>query len=245
VELFDEPGAAGAAHVKGLARLLRLALVDQIRFLEKNLNVRAIGLMYAPFGGERELVTQLIEAAIRRACLAAPLPRSGAEFVKRRDEGRARLSLIAQEITGLVTRVLEAHQAMQKKLVGAKAFTAAAQDIAAQMQRLLPKDFIVALPYERLAHLPRYLQAISVRIDKLRADPARDTRLTAEFTPLAQAWQRRMIELARAGSIDPRLEEFRWLLEELRVSLFAQELRTPMPVSVKRLTKVWETYRSL
>ncbi len=245
VELFDEPGAAGAAHVKGLARLLRLALVDQIRFLEKNLNVRAIGLMYAPFGGERELVTQLIEAAIRRACLAAPLPRSESEFAKRRDDGRARLSLIAQEITGLITRVLEAHQAMQKKLVGAKAFSAAAQDIAAQMQRLLPKDFIVALPYERLAHLPRYLQAISVRIDKLRADPARDTRLMAEFAPLAQAWLRRMVELARAGSADPRLEEFRWLLEELRVSLFAQELRTPMPVSVKRLTKVWETYRSL
>jgi ATP-dependent helicase HrpA len=245
VELFDEPGAAAVAHVKGLARLLRLALTDQIRFLEKNLNVRAIGLMYSPFGGERELVTQLIEAAIRRACLAAPLPRMEAEFAKRRDEGRARLSLIAQEITALVTRILEAHQGLQKKLAGAKAFAAALQDINGQLQRLLPKDFIVALPYERLTHVPRYLQAISIRIEKLRADPARDTRVMTEFTPLAQAHVRRMIELARAGSADPRLEEFRWLLEELRVSLFAQELRTPMPVSVKRLTKVWETYRSL
>ena len=245
VELFDEPGAAAESHIKGLARLLRLALAEQIRFLEKNLNVRAIGLMYAPFGGERELVTQLIEAAIRRACLAAPLPRSAADFAQRRDEGRARLSLIAQEITGLITRVLEAHAALQKKLAGAKAFTAALQDIYGQLQRALPKDFIVALAWERLAHLPRYLQAIAVRVDKLRTDPARDARLMAEFAPLAQAHLRRTIELARAGSADPRLEEFRWMLEELRVSLYAQELRTPMPVSVKRLTKVWETYRSL
>jgi len=245
VELFDEPGAAQAAHAKGLVRLLRLQLAEPIRYLEKSLNVRAIGLMYAPFGGERDLVAQLIEAGLKRACLAPPLPRSEADFSARRDEGRARLTLITQEITGLVTRVLEAHLAMQKKLAGAKAFPQVVQDIAGQQERLLPKSFIVALPYERLAQLPRYLQAIGVRLDKLRADPARDARLMAEFAPLAQNHQRRIIELARVGSADPRVEEFRWLLEELRVSLYAQELRTPMPVSVKRLAKVWEAYRSL
>ena len=245
VELFDEPAAAQAAHAKGLVRLLRLQLAEPIRYLEKSLNVRPIGLMYSPFGGERELVAQLIEAGIRRACLGTPLPRSEAGFVARRDEGRARLTLITQEITALVTRVLEAHQALQKKLPGAKAFPQVQQDISGQIERLMPKNFIVALAYEHLAQLPRYLQAIAIRLDKLRVDPARDTRLMAEFTPLAQNQQRRTIELARAGGNDPRLEEFRWLLEELRVSLYAQELRTPMPVSVKRLAKVWEAYRSL
>ena len=245
VELFDEPGAAATSHAKGLTRFMFLGLAEQIRFLEKNLNVRAIGLLYAPFGGERDLVLQLIEAAIGRACLAPPLPRDETAFAARRDEGRARLSLIAQEITALVTRVLEAHQAAQKKLAGARAFAPAVADMTAQLAGLLPKNFIVALPYERLAQLPRYLAAIAVRIDKLRADPVRDTRLMSDMAPLAQNHQRRVIELARAGAGDPRLTEFRWLLEELRVSLFAQELRTPMPVSVKRLQKSWEAYRTL
>jgi ATP-dependent helicase HrpA len=245
VELFDEPAAAHASHMRGLVRLLRLQLAEQIRYLEKSLNVRAIGLMYAPFGGERDLVSQLIEAGIRRACLADPLPRDEARFGERREEGRARLSLITQEITSLVTRILEAHQAAQKKLAGARAFTAALADVQGQLERLMPKNFIVALPWERLTHLPRYLQAVAMRIDRLRADPARDARLMAEFAPLAQNHQRRVIEVARTGASDPKLEEFRWLLEELRVSLYAQELRTPMPVSVKRLMKVWEAYRSL
>ena len=78
-----------------------------------------------------------------------------------------------------------------------------------------------------------------MRIDKLKADPSRDARQMAELQPLVQNYQRAVSQ--RGGVLDPRLSEFRWLLEELRVSLFAQELRTPMPVSVKRLHKVWES----
>jgi len=91
----------------------------------------------------------------------------------------------------------------------------------------------------RLGHLQRYLKACSARLDKLRADPARDAQRMAELMPLLAHFNR--AHAALKGRYDPRLEEFRWLLEELRVSLFAQELRTPMPVSVKRLQKVWES----
>jgi ATP-dependent helicase HrpA len=99
---------------------------------------------------------------------------------------------------------------------------------------------VVETDYSQLAHFPRYLKAINVRIDKLRADPTRDARLLAEWMQVAAPWQRAHKE--RGGrNADPKLTEFRWLLEELRVSLFAQELRTPMPVSVKRLQKVWES----
>ncbi|MFN0162964.1 MAG: ATP-dependent RNA helicase HrpA [Burkholderiales bacterium] len=245
VELFDEPRAAELAHAQGLSRLLRIALAERIRFLEKNLDVRRIGLLYAPFGGERELAAQLIDAGLARACLATPLPRSEAEFAARLKEGRERLTLITQEIAALIARVLEAHHAAQKKLAGAKAFAQAHQDMQAQLERLLPKNFIVALAWERLAQLPRYLQAVALRIDRLRADPARDSRLMAEMAMLLQNHLRRSIEVARAGATDARLDEFRWLLEELRVSLFAQELRTPMPVSVKRLQKAWDAYRAL
>ncbi|MEN9419327.1 MAG: ATP-dependent helicase HrpA, partial [Pseudomonadota bacterium] len=85
--------------------------------------------------------------------------------------------------------------------------------------------------------LPRYLKAVTLRLDKWRSDPARDAARVSELRPLEQRWLRRVAELK--GAPDTRLDEYRWMLEELRVSLFAQELRTPQPVSAKRLDKVW------
>jgi ATP-dependent helicase HrpA len=123
---------------------------------------------------------------------------------------------------------------LQKKLAAANS------DIAAQLAALLGKDFIRATPFERLAHLTRYLKAAALRLDKLRADPARDARLLADWQALAKPFEREHLAMKKSGVVDPALEEFRWLLEELRVALFAQELRTPSPVSVKRLQKMWE-----
>ncbi|HXZ53275.1 MAG TPA: DUF3418 domain-containing protein, partial [Burkholderiales bacterium] len=94
-----------------------------------------------------------------------------------------------------------------------------------------------------LQHFPRYLKAASLRLDKLRADPARDTRLTAEIAPLQSAWRREHAARARQGAPAAELEQFGWLLEELRVSLFAQELKTPLPVSPKRLAKLWHSIK--
>ena len=93
-------------------------------------------------------------------------------------------------------------------------------------------------PWAQLAQLPRYLKGVVMRLDKLRADPLRDAQRLAELRPLGQRWLRTLAD--RKGTADARLDEFRWLLEELRISLFAQELRTPQPVSVKRLDKVWQ-----
>jgi ATP-dependent helicase HrpA len=99
----------------------------------------------------------------------------------------------------------------------------------------MPKRFVLATPWAQLAHLPRYLKGVTMRLDKLRADPVRDGQRLAELRPLEQRYLRMVAD--RKGVHDARLEEFRWLLEELRISLFAQELRTPQPVSVKRLEK--------
>jgi ATP-dependent helicase HrpA len=112
-----------------------------------------------------------------------------------------------------------------------------ADDATAQLARLVHKRFVMETPWAALNHLPRYLRALVMRLDKLRAEPARDAQRLAELKPLEQRWLRRVAE--RRGTPDARLEEFRWQLEELRVSLFAQELRTPQPVSAKRLEKVW------
>jgi ATP-dependent helicase HrpA len=102
----------------------------------------------------------------------------------------------------------------------------------------MPSRFVSDTPYPQLQHLPRYLKAITMRLDKQRADPGRDAARLAELRPLEQRYWRRAAE--RRGAKDARLEEYRWLLEELRVSLFAQELRTPQPVSVKRLDRAWQ-----
>ncbi len=129
------------------------------------------------------------------------------------------------------------HAAAARKLRDARAPKEVADDIGAQLARLMPKRFLVETPWQQLAHLPRYLKAITLRLDKLRADPARDSQRMAELRPVEQRYLRLLAE--RKGGFDARLIEYRWLLEELRVSLFAQELRTPQPVSVKRLDKVW------
>jgi ATP-dependent helicase HrpA len=100
------------------------------------------------------------------------------------------------------------------------------------------KWFVRDTPYTQLAHYPRYLKAVAARIDKLRADPSRDARLGADLASLLTRYQRALAALK--GAPDEALQAFRWMLEELRVALFAQELRTPMPVSVKRLEKAWE-----
>ena len=122
---------------------------------------------------------------------------------------------------------------------GFKAHGQALQDIRSQCEWLLGREWIARTPYERLQHLPRYLKAISVRLEKLRANPARDAQQLAQLLPLQQQWQRRLA--AQQGEPDPRLEDYGWLLQELRVSLFAQELKTPVIVSVKRLEKALES----
>jgi ATP-dependent helicase HrpA len=190
-----------------------------------------------PLGSLEELRSQVIDVALMRAFLGLPLPLDEPQFRARLDEGRSRLSLVAQEVARQTGQVLAEYAAALRKLRDAKPPREVSDDVTAQLQRLVGKRFLVATPWPALLHLPRYLKAVVMRLDKLRADPARDAQRLAELRPLEQRWLRRHAELK--GAPHPRLDEYRWLLEELRVSLFAQELRTPQPVSAKRLDKVW------
>ncbi|RAS39180.1 ATP-dependent RNA helicase HrpA [Paraburkholderia bryophila] len=240
VEVFDSPEEAARIHRAGLRRLFGLQLKEPIKYLEKNLpGLREMAMQFMPRGTQEELRDQLIDTALDRACLQDPLPTDDLSFHARRDEGRSRLTLLAQEIARLVGLILTEYATVTKKLVQARTFTAAHADLQNQLDALIGKRFVVDTPYSQLAHFPRYLKGMVLRIDKLRADPTRDARQFAEFQPLWQNYQRAVAQ--RGGVLDTRLSEFRWLLEELRISLFAQELRTPMPVSVKRLHKVWES----
>lgn len=238
VEVFDEPEVAAARHRAGLRRLVALQIRDALKYLEKNIpDLQKMAALYMSIGTLDELREQIIELALDRAFLADPLPTDAATFKRRLDEGRGRLTLIANEIARSIGTVLAEHAAASRKLKDARAPKEVQDDVAAHLARLVPKRFVTATPWSQLAHLPRYLKGITMRLDKWRADPARDAARLAELRPLEQRYLRLVAD--RRGVHDARLEEFRWLLEELRVSLFAQELRTPQPVSVKRLEKTW------
>jgi ATP-dependent helicase HrpA len=243
IEVFDEPDVAAARHRAGLRRLVALQLREPLKYLEKNIpGLQQMATAFMALGTLDELRGQIVDVALERAFLAEPLPHDATTFQSRLDEGRARLVLVAQEVARQVGVVLAEFAAATRKLRDARPSKEVADDLHAQLQRLCGKRFVVDSPWPALQHLPRYLKAIALRLDKLRADPARDAARMAELRPLEQRYARRLAELR--GAPDARLDEYRWLLEELRVSFFAQELRTPQPVSVKRLDKAWQQLSS-
>jgi ATP-dependent helicase HrpA len=238
IEVFDEPEVAAAKHRKGLGRLFALQIKDALKYLEKNIpDLQKMSVAFMSLGTAEELRTQIIEVAVDRAFLQDPLPADEAAFKKRMDEGRGRLTLIANEVARLAGVVLTEYATALRKIKDSKNAPEATLDATQQLQRLMPKHFIASTPWQQLQHFARYLKAITLRLEKYRADPARDALRLAELRPQEQRFWRLVAE--RKGVQDARMLELRWLLEELRVSFFAQELRTPQPVSIKRLDKVW------
>ncbi|TAN54707.1 MAG: ATP-dependent RNA helicase HrpA [Betaproteobacteria bacterium] len=235
LQVYDSPEKARAVHREGVKRLLAIAFRERLRELERSLS-RDVAL-----SAHKE---DLIAAALERTFLAAGLPMTQADFARRVAEGRNRFNLIAQELQRLAAVILAEHAQLQKRIAAAhKAFPQAAEDVRGQCARLLAPHWLARTPWERLQHLPRYLKAAAARFDKLRTDPARDAQRAAELAPLEQALRREVAARSKYGALPPELEQFGWLLEELRVSLFAQALRTPVPVSAKRLAKLWQSMR--
>ncbi|MFN4325669.1 MAG: ATP-dependent RNA helicase HrpA [Azonexus sp.] len=241
LKVFDSAEEAAETHRQGLRRLFMLQFREQVKYFDKNVpGMSQMGMQFMALGTAEELKRQIVDLTFERACLTEPLPTTPEAFKARCAEAKARLGLIMQEVCRLVSTVLTEWQAVTKKLPAFKAHPAVVADIEAQLKRLLGKNFVVDTPFERLQHFPRYLKAIGVRLDKLKANPTRDAQAMADYAKLWANYERRALQLAKMGTSDPQVEQFRWLLEELRVGLFAQELRTPVPVSVKRLEKQWE-----
>ena len=248
IEVFDEPDVAAAKHRAGLRRLFALQIKDALKYLEKNVpDLQKMAVTYMQVGKNpdgsgtggtlEELREQIISVALDRAFLLDPLPTDEFAFKKRVDEGRGRLTLICTEVARLAATILTEYSVTARKIKDTKNAPEATADVAQQLARLMPKKFLSFTPWPSLQHFARYLKAITARLEKYRADPGRDAARLAELRPLEQRYWRLVAE--RKGVVDDRLQEFRWLLEELRVSFFAQELRTPQPVSVKRLDKAW------
>lgn len=148
---------------------------------------------------------------------------------------------MAQGLLKSVEECLDLYQQVQARLAQKSPFVHALKDEEAHLARLVYAGFISATPWERWQHLPRYLKAILRRFDKLPTAGERDPRHTAIIQDFEARYAARLAKHRKAGLRDPLLEEFRWHVEELRVSLFAQELKTPYPVSAKRLEKLWQS----
>ena len=236
--ILDEPQVAAAKHRQGLRRLVALQIKDALKYWDKNIpDFQKMSAAFMGLGGSDVLKQQLLAVALDRAFLQEPLPHDAASFAKRLSEGRGRLNLIANEVARLASVILSESSNAQRKIKDSKHAAQAATDCQQQWQRLMGPQFLTQTPWSHLSHLPRYLQAIAYRLDKYREDPTRDAQRLAQIKPLEEPFWRLVSE--RKGVMDANMVSFRWLLEELRVSLFAQTLRTPMPVSVKRLEKAW------
>jgi len=249
LEVFDDVAEARKVHWRGLRRLFALSNKDTLRSLQKQLpGIREIGLLFINIGSVEDLVEQILHAAIERAFMMDPLPVNAEQFSERLQSGKTRLNLIAQEIARHVLTALQAYADLHKKLPQAKAVSASAYaDIQSQLQGLIFPKMVSEIQYAQLVHLSRYLKAIAMRIDKMRANPARDAQCQKDWESVARPWQK-LIQvdnnrLSHALDDDRGLADFRWQLEELRVALYAQELKTPTPMSLKRLEKVLANLR--
>ncbi|WP_215374384.1 ATP-dependent RNA helicase HrpA [Polynucleobacter asymbioticus] len=249
LEVFDDLLEARKYHWLGLRRLFALSNKDTLKALQKQLpGIRELGLLFINVGSVDGLIEQILNLALERAFMSDPLPVNAEQFAERLQAGKPRLALIAQEISKHALAALQAHADLQKKLAQAKAASANAYtDIQTQVQGLIFPKFVSDTPYAQLVHFPRYLKGIAMRIDKLRANPSRDAQCQKDWESVARPWQK-LVQGSRGSANyaiaeDQALTDFRWQLEELRVALYAQELKTPTPMSLKRLEKVLASFR--
>ncbi len=241
ISVYDDPAVAARHHRQGVVRLFALAMGEAVKSLARDVKKNAsleLGFNALPGHSARlaPLAEQLASAAIIRSFLQQGLPQSEAQFQQALGEGKPRMLLTAQELARLLQTIVTEHGQIRRKLTGSRADRTALDDIETQLAALFPPGFLHQVDYDHLQHYPRYLKAVNMRLDKLREDPARDRTQMSSMAPLLQRWRQWQRDIGMQP--DREAESFRWLLEELRVSLFAQSLRTPMPVSVKRLTKV-------
>ncbi len=248
LRLFDSLEMAQQKSVWGMARLIRLALAEPIRFMlkqMKNLNkIMVFAVNSVPKASLQEDIELFV---VRHVFLHQPTewPRNEQAFRALIASHKAELVPFAERLDKLLLDIFTALNGVQKRLKGKLSFQVAfsMSDIQAQLGRLIYAGFLRDTPLEWLEQFPRYLAAIEQRLDKLGANYNRDRVHVEELQRLQDQWQSRREALDKQNLVDDQLWLYRWMLEEYRVSLFAQSLKTRMPVSDKRLRKLWEEVR--
>jgi ATP-dependent helicase HrpA len=241
--LLDTEDAAVAATRAGVLRLVRFALKDALARYEKGVpGFTQVALQLKAAIPTDRLLADVLAAACDRAFLGDdPLPRSEAAFADQVRRARTRWPAVADGAFRLLGTIAAEHYALSQRLAALPPAQARlAADIRAQRDALVYPGFFAATPWNQAGHLPRYLKALDRRIAKYPERAVRDAQHAEQVAALWRQYRERADRDRKAGRQDPLLEDYRWLIEELRVSLFAQELKTPAPVSFKRLARAWE-----
>ncbi|MEZ5672482.1 MAG: DUF3418 domain-containing protein [Thiotrichaceae bacterium] len=237
LQVLDNPSVAKQELWKGLRRLFLLNIPSKNLIKQMPINHK-LCLQYIKLGTEEQLKVDILAASVDTVFLIEPLPRNATQFEQRLSEGKKRLLTVANEFADTLSNLLTEFATVNSQLVKlGKKFPVLA-DVRKHLDSLIYTGFVCHTPLVQLKHFPRYLKAVQIRLDKLERDPAKDEIKSAQLRPLWQAYWQRIQQVGEQEQL--ALQEFRWLLEELRVSLFAQELKTASPISLQRLEKIWE-----
>ncbi len=245
LRVLDAPARAEAATGVGLRLLIARRLGPAYKQLARDLpRFQQMTLHYVGLGTQETLREDLLNTILDRAFLRdQPLPRDRAAFEALLERGKTRLAAARVEICELAEAILAVYHEVRRSLRDDPTWAEAMADIRDQLAGLVYPGFLSRTPPEWLPQVPRYLRAIAVRLQKLRQAPDKDRQRRGDIARLAMLWRRQAERNAADEKYDSELLRFRWLLEELRVSQFAQELKTWVPVSVKRLEEQWEKVR--
>lgn len=239
LRLFDTTEAAEQAHRQGVIELMKLQLKEQVKDLNKGIQGFTQAAMLLKHINADTLRDDLTQAVCDRAFIGEDdLPRNEKAFKEQIKRARSRLPAVKEAFSRYLQETAAAYAELNGKL-GKHPLTHLMRQ---RLQTLLAPGFASHTPWAQWPRLPIYLKAMTLRLEKYSSNPARDAAREADIQELEQMWQEKTDSLIKQGlPISDGLAGFKWMIEELRVSLFAQELKTPYPVSVKRLLKVWES----
>ncbi len=246
IRIFENQNEANQAMLKGLRRLFMLHLHQQVQMLKKTTpQLQKLALHYALIGNPATLKDELIEAAFDEVFMSQPLPYSEATFTARLEAGRSRIVAQTGKLADHVSAALIIHAELLSALGNIRSvqLKPVADDIARQSARLIYPGFVAKTPAIWLAHLPRFIEAAKVRLSKAGRNLKQDKTHSDAIEQLWSNYASRLEALRKIQADTAPLTEFRWLLEELRVSLFAQQLKTSIPVSLKKLEMLWQGLR--
>ena len=235
LRLFDTSAAAEQAHRLGVIELMKLQLKEQVKDLNKGIQGFTQAAMLLKHINADTLRDDLTHAVCDRAFIGEDeLPRNEKAFKEQIKRARSRLPAVKEALSRYLQETAVAYAELNGKL-GKHPLT---HLLRQRLQTLLAAGFATRTPWAQWPRLPIYLKAMTLRLEKYSANPARDAAREADIQELEQMWQEKTDSLVKQGlPVSDDLAAFRWQIEELRVSLFAQELKTPLPVSIKRLLK--------
>lgn len=238
LRLFDTSAAAEQAHRLGVIELMKLQLKEQVKDLNKGIQGFTQAAMLLKHINADTLRDDLTQAVCDRAFIGEDeLPRNEKAFKEQIKRARSRLPAVKEALSRYLQETAAAYAELNSKL-GKHPLT---HLLRLRLQTLLAPGFASHTPWAQWPRLPIYLKAMTLRLEKYSSNPSRDAAREADIQELEQMWQEKTDGLVKQGQpVSDDLAAFKWMIEELRVSLFAQELKTPYPVSVKRLLKEWE-----